>query len=175
MSKALFVFAALPLLVLAACAGPRSGRYSSSSASNYISPDGPIRVTFRDYRSGLVMNLLNESHSDPVEYYSQPRNDASTKIQNDEIIDALIEVFEAKGFERMKFDGPAPQHGGGASRALAIEKHGRIQHIVFRQEDARANRLAFNDCAAAFLEINNLTYGAQTVEGGKFSGVPKRN
>lgn len=175
MSRALFVFAALPLLVLAACAGPRSSNYSSSGESNYISPNGAIRVTFRDYRSGLVMNLLNESHSDPVEFYSQPRNDASTKIQTDEIVDALLEVFDAKGFERMQYEGPAPQNGGGASRAIAVERRGRIQHIVFRPQDARTDRLAFNDCAAAFLEISNLTYGAQTVEGGKFSGVPKRN
>src|SRR5689334_2556273 len=111
--------ALLFLSLAAACGSPRAGSQASSdpkdpraNRSEAVSdedwnqgkpqrPHGePQAVRFTDFRSNRRLALVNESHTDPTEQYSQRRKveDSMTKVGHDEVVAALIERFEEHGF-----------------------------------------------------------------------------
>lgn len=94
------------LAFAAACAGapPRSSEARASSA--------PARVEFRHLRQNQKMVLVNQAHTDRVEYYSRQRSDLSTKIATDEDMDALVEYLHGQSrFLEYSRPGPAPASG----------------------------------------------------------------
>jgi hypothetical protein len=125
-----------------------------------------MRVTFRNYGQGARFELVGESHTDRVQYYSQARADASRKIQTDEVMDALIERLEDEGFVTHEQRGPAPDsaRGGMITMSLEVARGGDVSHwAVGRGSDPREHQ-AFLVCMNDFVELYNLTQAYQTIE-----------
>ena len=143
---------------LAACA-------SSGSAAQ--GDEGALLVTLHDYRQNRVFELASESHTNRVEYYSQPRKDAARKVQSDEVMGALLAELERQGLEEHESAGPAPSSGGGGGvleYGLEVERAGAIGHWLIGQGTVPEETIAFHECAKTFFELYNVTLSLQSVE-----------
>ena len=143
-----------------------TGGSSSSSSSRLSAKDGvPSRVTFVDYRTNVRMNLVNEAHTDPVQYYSEKRVTANTKITSNEVMEKMLEHFGDQGFNRWAMAGYAPARAGaGALQSLEIETpEGTVFLVNGDGVDPQA-RSSFRECRTAFMQIQELTLQAQAVD-----------
>lgn len=150
--------ALLGLLALAGCA--------SHAASD--GPARPQRVAWIDYRSGVRLELVNETHTGRVEQYSTTRKDASRKVQTDEVMSGLIEILHDQGFSERARPGPMPLGGDGQNvMALEIDDAGDVQHVVAWRGMPADDRTALLGMAQNFADLYNATYGLQAVEVGQ--------
>jgi hypothetical protein len=123
------------------------------------------RVTLHDYRNGQRFELVGESHTDRVTYYSEVRTDAARKIQTDDAMAALLEHMDGKGLARYLKEGRAPRSAHQQlARAFEIERDGLTYHWAVGQRSSADERLAFNECVQPFLQLYNISTGFQTVE-----------
>jgi len=151
--------ALLALLALAGCA-------SSSAASG---PARPQRVAWVDYRSQVLLELVNESHTGRVEQYSQVRSraEASRKVQTDEVMAELVRVLRELDFAERALPGPMPRSGNGTNMmGLELDDGGQVSHLLAWRGMPAEQRLAFLDMANNFAEIYNSTYSLQAVDVG---------
>jgi hypothetical protein len=126
-----------------------------------------VRVLVLSYRSQQRFELVNESHTDRVELYSEKRASAATKVQTDEVLDALLEHMREQGFFRFAEESPAPQAGGASiTRAIELESPEGTWSFVVGPGSPEEQRLAFDRCFAAFLDLYNATYQLQSVDPG---------
>lgn len=147
-------------VLLAACSG--TGTRASATGE-----DGGVRlcVTMRDYGTAQVFELASESHTDRLAYYSKVRNDASRKVQTDEVMELLVDQLDSDGYQRYAQPGRAPSAGGAAlSRALEVEAGDVTSHWVIGGGSALEERKAFNTCLETFLGLYNVSASYQTVE-----------
>ena len=148
------------LLLAAGCAStaPRS----SATAG----PQGdPARVVFRDLRQGQTFALVNEAHSDPLELYSKTRSaaEASTKVIENEVMDALLDYLEGEGdfFDHAR-PGPAP--------ATGFEKVGQVEtdrgtfHMAVSQSSPEEEQQDFLRCYMNFVALWSNVQQFQAVE-----------
>lgn len=162
-SFSLFVSSLVGLLALS-CA-------SSSSAvrSSDPSQDPPIRVTLIDYAQGQEFELVNPAHTDPVEYYSAMRNEASRKIVATEVMEALVEFLEDQGFNDYGQVGKVPPVGN-LSTVIEVEgPGGRAWWGIGRQTSAK-ERKRMRDSALNFLALYNEVTSYQRIENEQGSG-----
>jgi len=125
----------------------------------------PQRVAYVDYRKNAWLELVNETHTGRVEQYSEVRENASRKVQTDEVMEGLLEVIRKDGFERQARPGPAPRSSDGQSVvALEIEDGDRIAHVVGFKGMPPSDHKQLLSMAQSFIEVYNLTYGLQAVE-----------
>lgn len=163
---------ALPLLIALALFGT-AGLFGSCAAtdSGYGSTDGesqddatPGRVTFIDYSDFIRLNLVNMAHSDPVEYYSEVRTTASTKITYNEVFTAMLDYFDDQGFSRVASPGFAPATGSrGAVQALEVETESGTRFLVYGEDADEEQRQTFRDCVIAWQQVFNRTQQSQAV------------
>ena len=154
-----FVFRALlPLCaaLLAAC--------GSTGADETSAQPRPIAVALIGYGPSPFL-LVSESHTSRVELYSNERKDASTKVLNDEVMQALVEHLDELGFDGYARPGSAPSHAGGAvSKALEVEESGQ-RHWWAVTAGADADELkSFNLAVRDFLGLFNIAQGWQSVD-----------
>jgi hypothetical protein len=125
----------------------------------------PQRVTYVDYRKNAWLELVNETHTGRVEQYSEVRENASRKVQTDEVMQGLVEVIRKGGFERQARPGPAPRASDGTSVvALEIQDGERIEHVLGFKGMPSSDHKQLLSMSQSFIEIYNLTYGLQAVE-----------
>ena len=154
-----------------------AGCASSSSAPE---PDGTSRrVTLHDYGLDTHFELVGESHTNRVDYYSTKRGDAARKVQTDEIMKALVDKLEEEGFERFSQPGKAPAQGGQLiTRAIEIRVQDDLSHWTIGKGSMVEERLAFNACMKPFLDLYNLSQSFQAVHNTKgrdyFEGAPNK-
>lgn len=151
--------ALLALLALSACA---------SSGADAVAGH-PQRVAWVDYRSKVLLELVNESHTDRLEQYStvRSRSEASRKVQTDEVMAELLAVLREGGFEKRARPGAMPRGGDGQSvMALEIDDDGRISHVLAWRGMPADDRQAILGMAQNFADLYNATYGLQAVEMG---------
>ena len=160
--KSALLFAAASLLtapllgLVASCAGGPQVRADETAA---------IRVTWRDYGTGQRFELVSESHTDPVELYSEARADASRKVQVGPAMLALLDYFHTEDYDEVAREGRAPRDGRGlVTRALEVERDGRVTHLAVGQGSPARERELLNACTQGFLELYNATQAFQTVE-----------
>lgn len=138
---------------------------SAGSEARSAAPAERMRVTLRDYEAQQLFELVSESHTSRVEYYSAVRSDAARKIQTDEVVDALIDELEDRGFDDFAQAGQAPSRGNElVSRSLEIERGDKTEHWVVGRGSAADEQLRFHDCMLTFVELYNLTASYQTIE-----------
>lgn len=157
----LLMILALPL---AGCANPTGAGGGSASGQHSVMTTAPARATFIDYGDFMRLSLVNEAHTDPVEYYSEVRSNASTKITSNEILAATIEYFDELGFSQYAQQGFAPRQGAkGELQSLEIETETGVRHLLYGQQASPAARKAFVQCVMAWQEIYNHTPQAQAM------------
>lgn len=148
----------IPLVLLAAL-----GAFACSSTSN-VDTSGPMRVELRDFQSDQTFALVSGTSEERLEYYSEQRDTAATKVQTNEVMEALLEYFAANGFEEMAIEGQVAAAPGTASKSIEVSSASGTRHALRRDgmtvEDARA----FLKCMQAFLELYGHTFALQSVE-----------
>lgn len=143
---------------------------SSTKGSSGGTEGRPARIAFVSYASagaGKRIELVNESHSNRAELYSQRKSieDAVTKVTTDEVMDELVKLFRARGVYERAQKGAAPADGGGAfTQALEIDTPGFEGHWSLPRGASSEDRQRFLECAQAFVMIYNDTYQLQSVD-----------
>ena len=127
----------------------------------------PLAFRFTDFRSNRKLSLVNESHTDPSEQYSQTRraDDAMIKVGHDDVVAALLERFEEHGFFKLAEAGPAPSAGAGTwNMALEVERKDGLRHMALGAASTAAQRECFTLCRADFVQLYSSILGLQAVE-----------
>jgi hypothetical protein len=127
----------------------------------------PLAVRFTDFRSNRRLALVNQSHTDPSELYSQKkkREDSLTKVGHDEVVAALVERFEEHGFFKTAEAGPAPAAGAGAwTMALEVERKDGPRHMCLGAGSSAKEREVFTLCRTDFVTLYSSILGLQSVE-----------
>jgi hypothetical protein len=157
----------------AASGDPRANRSEPISDEDWnklkpARPHGePQAVHFTDSRSQRRLALVNESHTDPSEQYSQRRKaeDAMTKVGHDEVVAALLERFEEHGFFKLAESGPAPSAGAGTwNMTLEVERKDGLRHMALGAASTSAQRECFTLCRTDFVQLYSSILGLQAVE-----------
>jgi len=155
-------------LVLAALAGLALVLVPAGCASSARKPaagGSPIRVTWRDYRTGNLLELLSESHTSKVELYSEKRDSASVKVQEDRFMEGLLEFLELEHFAERAGAGRAPREGRELwTQSLEVERDGEVTHMAVGSRSPADDRLVFQRCVQGFIELYNATQAYQAVE-----------
>jgi hypothetical protein len=149
---------ALPLLAaLCGCSVPRAAGAGRGEA---------LLVRLNDYRAGTRYELASESHTSPVEYYSDERSDAVRKVQTDEVMSVFSAELARQGFGAHAQTGPAPAvaSGGVIRWGLEVERPAGCEHWLVGPGSSAADWRAFQECQQLFLDLYNLTVSYQTVE-----------
>lgn len=178
-------FLFLLAVALSACGAPRSSSSSpSASGASDLSGNGepldwnvrparhnlsghPLRVRYLAYRSGMALELVNESHSDPHQLYSKkvPLEQAATKVQSDEVMDALSVRLRENGLFERATNGPAPTlKQASSSQSFEIEDETGVRHWTLAQSSSQKERTDFASCFKDFYELYNATMQMQAVE-----------
>ena len=155
------------LLILAlagACVSPPGGAGGDAGGQLSATSASPARVSLIQYTKTERLNLVNEAHTDPVEYYSQKRPSASTKITSNEVLTAMLDYFNDLGFAEHAVEGYAPRVGAaGEVLSIEVETQSGVRHLMYAQGQSQPALRTFVDCQRAWLEIYNLTQQAQVV------------
>ena len=127
----------------------------------------PASITLRDYRSGIVLRLINDSvlverhmagdnaSLRRVAYYSQLDRQATDKVTDDALVAGILEAFDDRGFFRLAKAGQAPERVQEASTSLEVSRDGRSQHMLFSMRMPRSSQEAYRDCRKVFSEVYN--------------------
>lgn len=141
------------------------GFAACASSGGGADTDAPLRVTLRNYRGDQFFELVSEVHTDRVRYYSTPRDSASRKIVDGEVVSALIEELDARGFRKRSKAGRAPSQGGSLlTWGLEVDRGGPVQHWIVGQGTPAEDVLAFQQGMQVFLELYNNVVSFQTIE-----------
>ncbi len=157
LSPRTFALGALILPLVASC-----GSTGGSSRSAHAEGEA-MRMTFVDHRTQQVCELVSESHTDRLTYYSTPRANASTKVQDDEIMGELLEWLEKNDLGDYAVAGPAPRMGAGMFWTLEIEGPTGTLHVSETQGTSPDDKQSLRKLMQAVLQTYNITPGYQAV------------
>jgi len=167
-----FVLRAVAGLLLAVACG-----CSSAGSGDKAGPPRSIAVSLIGY-GPAPFELVSASRTSPVELYSEERPSASTKVQVDEVMEALIEHLDELGFDGYARPGTAPQDGGQAfAKAIQVEEEGRQAWWPLQPTAGKAELKSFNTAVRDFLQLYNQTQGWQSVDntlGGEYFDRQKK-
>ena len=124
-----------------------------------------LRVSYRSYSSGQLLELVSEAHTSRLEQYSEVRADAGRKVQTNDVMQGLVELLAANGFDEYAAEGPSPADGGGRfTWALEVETPEGPRHVLAQPGlPAQANK-DLQRYMVAFVDTYNATYGLQAVD-----------
>lgn len=152
--------------LLAACASSSSSKAGVAAGSGKTGKS--ISMTLVDYRSGTRLELVNASHTDPVEQYSTARADASRKVQTDDLMDGLWDYLRDQGFERDAKNGNAPTvtpgAKGGYRWSLQVTRPEGTSYVGEADNAADKDRKRLLVFKKAFVDTYNATQGWQAVK-----------
>ena len=158
-----FVPFLMTCVFLGACVAPGSSDDRSIGESSMDDAE-PGRVTFIDYSDFVRLNLVNVAHSDPVEFYSEVRTTASTKITYNEVFDAMLDYFDDHGFSKVAQPGYAPSTGSREIlQVLEVQTENGTKFLPYGSGASEEQRRVFKDCVLAWQEVFNRTQQAQAV------------
>ncbi len=124
-----------------------------------------LRVTLIDYTEGTRFELVSRTHTDPVEYYSTQRSEASRKIVDDEVAGALVEYLEEQGFSTYSQFGSAPPNGRGLwTRGIEVEGPDGVSHMVTGMKSPNEERQIMVNCTVSFLALYQEAQSFQAIE-----------
>jgi hypothetical protein len=158
-----------PLLLLAACSSQRSGTTSSdpNAPEQKPTPGEPVRMTVYDYRTPIQFELVNQSHTTKVDQYSKVRKleEASRKVQEDEVMAALLVWENDNGFQKFAQQGSAPAlRSGMRTWALEIETPAGTRYIMEASTASVEDKKQMRKLRDAVIEIFNNTQSWQAVD-----------
>jgi hypothetical protein len=159
-----------PVLLLSALLCAASASCASAPRQPAADPSQPkaanaICMTLVDYKSGARMELVNASHTDPVEQYSTVRNNAARKVQTDDLMDGLWGYLKEQGFERDSRAGRAPDKAVGSLRwSLQVQSPEGIAYVAEPEDASASARQHLRIFSKAFIDTYNATQGWQAVK-----------
>ncbi|MEM7518353.1 MAG: hypothetical protein AAF368_15705, partial [Planctomycetota bacterium] len=132
----------------------------SSTGSRKAGP--PTIISLIQPLQGQRLELVNATHTDPVELYSQTRERANRKVATDEILEALIEKFNNEEFQTYSAPGGVPE-GAMDERgtAIVVDVAGERRAIWGNLRTPERKLLALNKCIAAFIQVYSNIYALQ--------------
>lgn len=139
---------------------------AAGCASSPKTPESAkVLVALQNYQTGQRFELASESHTDRVTYYSSERPDAARKIQQDDVMLALVAELEKLEYGAHARQGNAPSTGNESTRwALELASDARTLNWTIGTGNAKDEWLAFQKCRDTFLELYNVTMSFQTVQ-----------
>lgn len=184
----------LVLLALGACSTPRgsssnqTGRSASASDEHVdwnVKPPPrqttgkPVRITFLAYGSGQTFELVNESHTNPHEYYSKKIaiEAAFRKIQSDEVVGAMLDRLKQLGLGQSAMAGAAPKFARGTkAQSFEIETGAGITNWTITERTPVEALKPFVQAKQEFIQVWTATAQMQAVEGDPWrqEGAPKQ-
>lgn len=146
-------------LALAAACASAAPRSSSAQVTSK-----PARVEFRHLRQNQKMVLVNQAHTDRVEYYSRQRSDLSTKIATDEVMDALVDYLHGQS-RFLEYARPGPAPSGGYIKFGEAQLPRGTFHWGISEQTPKAEADAFLAWQMNFIGLWNDVAQLQTVSG----------
>jgi hypothetical protein len=154
-------------LGLSACAST-----PDTTAPTEASKFGAVRLQLKDFRNNQPgLGLTNEFSVNRVEYNSSLQANVSNKIASDEIINVLVETFEAEDFWTYARPGQPPSgnrrpmEGGEELHAFIYMSTGeRDGWITFRRGLGKDELESFSICTKAFVAVYNSVAGFQLID-----------
>lgn len=150
------------------------GLLATGCSSTGLAKGSAAQVRFFEYRSAHTMTVVNESHTDRVQLYSEKRDEASTKVARDEVMEALIERVRKVGFANYAEEGPAPATSSQWSQGIEVKTDKGTHHMLVGPGVDRGAANAFRQSREAFLGIYNNIFGAQSVNVGQDEKIFER-
>ncbi len=153
---------------------------SSCASSGAGGDSAAVRVSLWGYEGSPSFELLSTSHTERVDLYSKERQNASVKVQKDEVMNALVERLYDLGYEKYARNGSAPDPeagGAGIKRAFEVERNGVASWWALATNSSGEEKVAFSTAVSDFLDLFNVTLGLQNVEnteGGEYFDAYKR-
>lgn len=148
-----------------AFAGCVSGGAAGEQGSKFF-------VELRFYQSGQTFELASVSHTDPIEYYSDPSHSPARKVQDDAVMGAFVRELEHQGFVEHSHAGRAPAAAIERVRwALEVEVDGAPRAWAVGPGTPQKELSSFGDCRDLFLELYNATQGLQSVRNEKGEAI----
>jgi len=121
----------------------------------------PCKVTLKDYRANLDLFLINEAHTSKSDYYSQVRNNASTKVIPDLDMGALMLQLDEFGFFEVAETGF--RRTPGARSTLMVERGG-LKYSLSQVLDRDASVIKkIENCNQAFRAMYDAHYSMQVI------------
>jgi hypothetical protein len=156
-----FSAAAAFLLVSALVGCTSTSRAGEPAAKSGI----PLRISWRDYRGGQLLELVNESHTDRLEQYSKLRESAGRKVQTDDVMAAMVDHMQTGGYAKLWLPGSAPAAGAGAwFWSLEVEGPKGVSFIAEGANTPVEDKRPRRELRDAFIELYNNTYSLQAVK-----------
>lgn len=159
------------LLIAPACTSTPPGESGSGvtaagDAEQAPAPKGPAYLLrYVEYRPGVRLELVNPSHTTPVDQYSKVRADAARKVTSEEWMDELVKFLRKQGWEEEARSGPAPSGAQSSCKwALELVGPGGTTHVVQPLSTQGDSLERLRVLRAAFLDTYNATPGFQTVQ-----------
>ncbi len=128
-------------------------------------PKGPAYLLrLVDYKSGVHMELVNESHTSHVDQYSKARSDFSRKVTTDEWMKGLIDYLGDQGWSKEEQRGSAPAMAQGSLR-WSLEVVGpKGTSFIAEGKDTKGSQLTrLRTMWGAFIQTYNATPQFQAV------------
>ncbi|MBL8861818.1 MAG: hypothetical protein JNK02_07370 [Planctomycetes bacterium] len=158
--------AALGLAALSACT-TGGARPDATGSTTQRDASKAIELRYRAFARKLSIGLVNESHTDRLELYSerQPIDRATTKVSPDEVVDAIVEYFRDQGYFGIAVRGPAPATPPpGATQMLEVVLPDGPYHAIVRPGVTAQFATTFQTCAKALLQVYSDTIQLQAVD-----------
>ena len=191
MKFALAIFFCVLISFGSGCASPKSGGSSSSSESTAPAepigsaaslsgtpgseledptaapkkPKGPAYLMrMIDYKSGARLELVNESHTEPIKQYSTVRSDPSRKVTSDEWMNGLLGYLRENGWSKEQKSGSAPTMARDSLRwSLEIVGPDGTNYVAEAPDTKGSQRTRLKTLQKAFIDTYNATQSFQAV------------
>jgi len=157
---------ALAVTTLSGCVSEGS-RAADVKAPTQPDAKKAVELRYRAVAQNLSFGLVNESHSNRAELYSerQPLDRATTKVSPDEVVDEIVAYFREQGFFEIAARGAAPANASqGASQMLEVALPDGQFHAALRKGVTKEYATTFQTCAKALLDVYNSTMQLQAVD-----------
>jgi hypothetical protein len=159
----------VPIALTAAFAALLFGACGSPSAKDapHEKTGRPQRVKLVDYVSHANLELVNESHSDRSQTYSNTvaLANATRKVTTDEVLDEVIDQYRTNGFFEHAAPGSAPTDApANVGKAIEVEDGGKTVTWMVLKTAPKEDRELFSRCTALFGTVYNNTYQLQSVD-----------
>jgi len=117
------------------------------------------------FEEGWRIELRSETHTPPVELYSERRERNDIKVTTDEVMASFVEYLKDNGFEKQARGGAAPRNAAaGITRALEIEVDGRIRHLLSGPAAPLESSNTVSLLTRQFIDLFNRVQGFQQVD-----------
>lgn len=145
-------------LCVSACGSTGTTEYTKSEITGI-----PMTIKLTDYRNGNVIRIVNDSHSDRLETYSEERAVAGTKVASDEVVAETVKYMLENGFDDHSIRGLAPYRSADYAKSLEIDDPQGVRYFAIHAGSSEQELMTMHKCSIGLIEVYNAVHSAQTV------------